>query len=89
MDRNWHQHTPLMVELNRTYEISIGLGALLRIVSGNGVQEDCHNDDDLGSEPPLNRNTIARLTNLAAALCERMAADIDEASNDYDERTGT
>lgn len=76
----------LMTDLNRIYQICSGLGAVLRIVSGNPVLEDYFDPDDPESEAPLSARTISQLTNMAAAVCEFISDDIDATAAFFNER---
>lgn len=74
---------PLMRDLNRVQQIVAGLGATLRIVSGNTVVEDEHDPDRQGSMPPLSQTTQHLITTMAAAVCEQLADEIDWRADAY------
>jgi len=74
---------PLMRDLNRVQQIVAGLGATLRIVSGNTVVEDEHDPDRPGSMPPLSQTTQYLIITMAAAVCEQLADEIDWRADAY------
>lgn len=67
----------LMTQMNSIYTVLSGLGVVMRVVAGNPVLEDAYDPDDPTSEPPLSDSAISRLQNMAAAICEMIADDID------------
>ena len=76
----------LMRELNQIHQIVGGLGAVLRIVEGNGVMVDNFDPQDPDSIPPLSRTTEGLLTTMAAVICERLGADIELLADHHNER---
>lgn len=76
----------LMTQMNSIYTVLSGLGAVLRIVSGNPVLEDAFDPDDPTSEPPLSNFAISQLTNMTAAICELIADQIDSTAADFNEQ---
>lgn len=74
---------PLMQDLNRIHQILTGIGAVLRIVSGNSVAKDEYNPEDPSSMPPLSETTEGILTAMAAAVCEQLADGIEKHATEY------
>lgn len=76
----------LMRDMNRMYQIVAGLGVVMRIVTGNAVQEGEFDPDDPDSTPPLSKAAEGMLTAMAAAMCEEIRDKMERRANDFNRR---
>lgn len=73
----------LMRDMNRMYQIVAGLGVVMRIVTGNAVQESQFDPDDPDSAPPLSKTAEGMLTAMAAAMCEEIRDKMERRANEF------
>lgn len=78
--------SPLMGDLNQIRTTLAGLGAVMRIVTGNSVQVDNFDPADQEAEPPISRVTEGMLTEMMASVCELLVDKIDRTAYSYNER---
>lgn len=76
----------LMGRLNRVHQLCAGMGAVMRIVSGNPVMEQDFDANDFSSEPPLSDYAISNLTNMVAAICETIVDEISACAQTFEDK---
>lgn len=76
----------LMSDLNSAFTICTGLGVVARIVAGNDVVRDFHDEEDPGSAVPLSSSAINALVTLTAEILEGLADRITRTADDYGDR---
>lgn len=76
---------PYLYKLNKIAHLCAGASMVMRIVGGNAVVEDSHDQTNPDSEPPLSGYAIGVLTNMVAEICLHIADDISVAADDLRE----
>lgn len=76
--------TPQLERLNKILTLCNGMGVVARIISGNCVAADAHDESDPNSVAPLSANAIGNLESMLAEICEHIADDIAIAADQLD-----
>lgn len=76
----------LMVDLNKIFTICTGLGVVARIVAGNDVVRDFHDEEDPESPAPLSGSAINALVTMTAEILEGVADRITRTADEFGDR---
>jgi hypothetical protein len=76
----------LMTDMNTIKATLAGLGVVMRIVTGNGVNQDNFDPADPNCEPPLSRAAVSDLSAMTATICEMLAHQIERTASTYNDK---
>lgn len=76
----------LMLDLNKIFTICTGLGVVARIVAGNDVVRDFHDEDEPESAAPLSGSAINALVTMTAEILEGVADRITRTADEFGDR---